>query len=88
MSQHPRAREDSVFREVGGEWVIYTPEGRRLHALNLTGALVWSLCDGEHDVDAMVAELRSALASTPDPDTIRGDVERILRELREAGLLA
>lgn len=88
MKDRPKAREDTVFREVGGEWVVYDPRGRMLHGLNLTAALVWSLCSGEHDLDGIVDGVRSALASAPDRETVRRDVVRVLEELREAGLLA
>lgn len=88
MKDRPKVRDDTVFREVGGEWVVYDPQGRLLHGLNVTGALVWSLCDGERDLDGIVDGVRSALASAPDRDTVRRDVARILEELEEAGLLA
>ena len=87
MSAAPRVRGDAVFREVGDEWVVYDPRARRLHALNLTAALVWAFCDGEAEVDEIALKVRSALATAPDEATVRADVDRVLGDFREAGLL-
>jgi hypothetical protein len=87
VSAAPRVRADAVFREVGEEWVVYDPRARQLHALNLTAALVWTFCDGEAEVDEIVGKVRSALATAPDEAAVRSDVDRVLHDFREAGLL-
>lgn len=60
MSATPKAREDVVFRPLADEWVLFDPRRHLLHVLNLTAALVWSHCDGETSVEALVEALESA----------------------------
>ncbi len=79
----PRARSDIVFRRVGGDWALFDPEGQRLHVLNLTAALVWSFCTGEHDVETIEAHVRRAFGDeVADPD-----VQQVLADFRQARLL-
>jgi hypothetical protein len=83
----PRAREDVVFRAVGDEWVLYDPETRQLHVLNLTAALVWTHCDGDHAVDDMVQAVAGAFPDAPGADGVRDDVRDTLGTFADEGLL-
>lgn len=83
----PRVREDVVFRPLAREWVAYDPRTRNLHVLNVTAALVWSLCDGEHDVDDMVKEIGETLEGAPEAEEIREDVLGALERLEKERLL-
>jgi len=87
MSSPPRVRGDVVLREVGEAWVLYDPQARQLHELNLTAALVWSFCDGEHTVEAIAERVRAALNQAPEPGMVRRDVEGVLEAFAQAGLL-
>ena len=82
----PRAREDVVFRPLGEEWVLYDPVTQQLHVLNMTAALVWALCDGEHRHGAMAEHLAATLADAPGPDRLAEDVARALGSLHAEGL--
>lgn len=44
----PMARGDVVLRRVGNEWVLFDAARDGAHVLNLTAAVVWTYCDGEH----------------------------------------
>lgn len=44
----PMARGDVVLARVGNEWVRFDAARDRAHVLNLTAAVVWTYCDGEH----------------------------------------
>ncbi len=80
---HPRARPDVVFRRVGDDWVLFDPEAQQIHVLNLTAALVWSFCTGEHTVEAIEQEVRGAF-----PDAEDAGVTEALEQFRASGLLA
>lgn len=82
-SWHPEARPDVVFRRVGEDWVLFDPEGQRLHVLNLAAALVWSHCTGELDVEGIERAVREAFA----PEVERPGVGDVLRVFQDAGLL-
>lgn len=83
----PRARDDLVFRELSSEWVLYDPTTRQLHVLNVTAALVWSFCDGDHDVERMVGAVRETLTGAPPPERVRTDVQDALAVFAREGLL-
>jgi len=82
----PHARPDVALRRVGSEWVLFDAARDRAHVLNLTAVVVWSYCDGEHEPAAM-AEAIVAEIPAPDPASIRGDIEDVLRRFATEGLL-
>lgn len=86
-ASRPRARDDVLFRQLADEWVLFDPASNRLHALNLSAALVWTYLDGTRDVDALAREVAAAFAKPPDPGQVRGDVEAALERFRAEGLL-
>jgi hypothetical protein len=83
----PERREDVIFRSLADEWVAYDPATGMLHVLNLTAALVWSHCDGEHDAGAIVAAVRAAFEPPPDEVRVRRDVGEALGTFARKGLL-
>lgn len=83
----PAARDDVVFRALGGEWLLYDPRSRLLHVLNLSAAVVWSLCDGTHDEAAMVRAVLSGFEDPPDEATAREQVRGTLDRFRAEELL-
>jgi hypothetical protein len=87
-SQRPRARPDVVFRQLDEEWVIFDPAANRLHALNLTAALVWSHCSGELSVLQIADEVGAAFDPPKTGTEITDDVTAAVERFREEGLLA
>jgi hypothetical protein len=79
----PVARTDVVFRQVGEEWVLFDPESQRIHVLNLTAALVWSFCTGEHGVQDIDDRVRQAFRDVPDT----AGAAEALHGFSESGLL-
>ena len=65
--RRPRRREDVVFRRVAGDWLLFDPRTRRIHVLNLSAALVWSFCTGEHDVGEIVRRVVEAFEEGAEP---------------------
>jgi hypothetical protein len=82
----PVARADLVLRRVGSEWVLYDAAQERAHVLNLTAAVIWTYCDGEHE-RASIAEAIAREAPGIDAHDIRGDVDDVLRRFADEGLL-
>ena len=81
----PRIREDLAVVEIDGEAVIYDEESGQLHHLNPTATLILQLCDGEATVKELSVDLAGAYAAPFDE--IEKSVRRLVRELKEAGLL-
>lgn len=63
-----------AYDKARGTQVLLAPES--VTTLNDTGAAIARLCDGDHPVDAIVAELREQYA-----DVRAGDVEAFLAKL-------
>ncbi|NOZ69347.1 MAG: pyrroloquinoline quinone biosynthesis peptide chaperone PqqD [Deferribacteres bacterium] len=81
----PVRRNDLVWREVDGEIVIISPDNRSMHTLNDVGSRIWTLIDGDTDVDAIAAILGSEFNG--DHEDIKRDVHEYLSSLRQLNLL-
>jgi hypothetical protein len=82
-----RPRKSSgVYDELlpDGGLVLFQSQKGLIVTLNPTGALVWECCDGMHDLDAIVAELRDVFPSAPAPDR---DVRSLLRTLCQGAMI-
>ena len=79
----PQARDDVIFRKTGDDWLLYDPTSDDIHVLNLSAALVWTLCTGEH----LVEEIQEQVESAFEIRSHAGDVEDVIDEFQAAGLL-
>lgn len=70
--------------EVKDGLVVYDPERDRVHYLNATASVVFTLCDGEHDRAAMGAVLAESFGLAEPP---AADVDAALTQLSDEGLL-
>lgn len=87
VSPQPRGRDDVVFRRLDTEWVIFDPASNRLHALNLTAALVWDCLTGDQGLEDIAATVGGAFTPPRSAASILPDVERTVARFREQGLL-
>jgi hypothetical protein len=74
-----------IETEIDGDISLYDPSNERVIVLNGTASDVWRLADGEMTLDAIVEALARAY-STPR-DAIMADVEKLVVDLTEQGLL-
>ena len=84
----PRTRDDLVFRPLDDEWVVFDPAADKLHAMNLTAALVWSHCTGDATLEEIAAAVGEAFDPPVEGPTILGDVREAVERFRAEGLLA
>jgi Coenzyme PQQ synthesis protein D (PqqD) len=84
--QTPPIKSSHVSDELlaDGSMVLFHASTRRLLTLNPTAALVWEYCDGSHSPAAIAAAVSAVF---PDVPAVSDDVERILLDLREQGML-
>jgi len=73
-------------RKLGAEWLLYDPEKEKLHILNPTAEFVWRLCDGNHDIASIKAEMRDKY-DINDDQRLDGDLNGILKEFARIGIL-
>ena len=81
----PTRRADILVRPLGEGLVLYDPLSMTTHTLNQTAAFIWAQCDGNTSPPSIAA----ALARTFDVDAgaAAADVEEVIRQLAELGLL-
>lgn len=73
-------------QDLGDELLLYRGDDTAVHVLNPTGRAVWNLWDGRQSTAAVAEHLRATFALTEGKDVL-ADVERMVVELRECGLL-
>jgi PqqD family protein of HPr-rel-A system len=81
----PKVREHLVVVEIDGESVVLDRENGRLHHLNVPASAIFRSCDGQVTQEELVRELAEAFGGPAD--RIAGDVEAVVGQLRESGLL-
>ena len=84
-TERPARRPDVWLRQAEGENVVFDPKTGAVHILNATALAIWELCDGETRVGEMV-EAICGLSGLPR-DVVQEDVERILKEFEQAGIV-
>jgi PqqD family protein of HPr-rel-A system len=85
MTERPARRPDVWLRQADTENVVFDPSTGAVHILNATALAIWELCDGETLTEEMV-EAICGLSGLPR-DVVEEDVERILGEFKQAGIL-
>jgi hypothetical protein len=80
-------KHDCVHDELlsDSSMVLYNGCQNQVMTLNATGALVWESCDGDHDIDAIVAEIRDVFPESADVDR---DVRELLDRLLQADMIS
>jgi len=72
--------------DIDEEIVIMRLDNGEFFSLSGTGADIWRLIDGSRDRETLVAALAKDFDA--DEQRIAADVDALLRQLRETGLLA
>jgi hypothetical protein len=82
----PRKSERTATRVIDGEALIMVIDRRELHRLNAVGTLVFELCDGSANVEAIA---QAIVRQFEVEETVaRMDVETFLLQLSAAGAVA
>jgi hypothetical protein len=81
----PRVAESVVFRELDGEAVILDLDTGTYFGLDAVGTRIWQQLDRREPVDAVVAALVEEFDVAPE--TARADVDRLIAQLVDKGLL-
>ena len=82
----PTRAEQTYTVELDGEAVVLDESEQRLHLLNHTATLLWTLFDGHATLDELAHEITTEL--TLPFATVHDDVLRVVRQLAEEGLIA
>jgi hypothetical protein len=82
----PTPAADVVFRELNGEIVLVHLGTDQIYALNETGARLWELLAAGSDRDTVYRRLLDEF--DVDPAELDRDIDALLDDLRESGLVA
>lgn len=72
--------------QVEDELMLHDPDTQKVYTLNPTAAFVWTLCDGTHTIDKMVATAETQFSNST-PEDILHDVRQAVDWFNEYGLL-
>lgn len=81
----PRRHPDIEVAEFGAEFVVLAPDAKQMHRLRGFTAVVFDGCDGSTRLGELVEEVVGA--GLGDTDSCTNEVQRVLRELADLGLL-
>jgi hypothetical protein len=70
-----------------GETVVSTPDAEKAVILNELGGVVYQLCDGQRTTAELAAFVADNVPGGADRDQVQRDVERVVGELCDAGVL-
>jgi hypothetical protein len=87
-SPRPRARRDLTFGAEAGQLALRDRAGATARRLSLLDALVWTYCDGRHDVRAIARHVSAALPEAGDHSAVQAAVASLLAQLAREGMLA
>jgi len=78
---------DIVLREEDeGGALLFNPDTGAVRLLNLTGLVIWKLCDGKHDLKSITEELSQSFETGPE-DEVKGDAVEFIDGLINDGFL-
>ena len=85
-SSRPLRKPGIASRRLGEECLLYDDDRGSIHVLNSVAEFVWNLCDGEHDVEEMEAEIRESFEVDSDKP-VRDDIVSILEDFARLEVL-
>ena len=83
-SNKPAVIDGLDVNEVKDGLIVYESESDRVHYLNATASIVFTLCDGSHTAAEMAEVISVAFGLDGPPDA---DVDECLQTLAKEGLL-
>lgn len=66
--------------------LLFNPDTDQVRVLNSTGLLIWKLCDGCHDLPALVGVLRQDFEEAP-VDQVSGEVQTFMKAMVASGFV-
>lgn len=78
---------DVVLREEdpdGG--LLFNPDTNQIRVLNHTGLFVWKLCDGSHDLQAILAGIQETYDGVPE-DQVIDQIKTYVDEMVTSGFI-
>ncbi len=84
--QRPAKRRGIQEQKLDSELMLHDPDNGNVHILNETSKTVWRLVDGRRTLNQIEMDMRK-LFSVDEGQDIKNDIENVINELSEKGLL-
>lgn len=82
----PLRTQRLAYKTIGQETIILdTKIGKEVHQLNEVASFVWSLCDGDHEIQLIVDKVCSEFEI--DASIALNDIQILIAELNSKSLL-
>jgi hypothetical protein len=86
MTKHrPNRRSDVRVREVGGETLIFDPQGSLIHQLNHTASYIWERCNGQSTLREITHQVVEAF--DVDAQIAAAELTALIRQFHQLNLL-
>jgi hypothetical protein len=81
-----KQKQEISSRKLGNEVMLYDSKNDKVHVLNETGALVWSLIDGKNNIQSIINHFLKEFPKTNPAEVIK-DIAEITDKLAAEGLI-
>jgi hypothetical protein len=82
----PIRKPSVVTREMESECILYDPDAKVVHIVNVTARDVWKLCDGKHSLEEIAMKLYEEYDI--EMSVLEKDTQKIISDLEKIGLLS
>lgn len=82
---NPVRRDDVICREEEFGAIIFDPQAGRMHKVNVTGLVIWNMCDGSTDTDTIVQ--KTAEHEGESAESMKPAVDAFLKDMTDRQLI-
>jgi DNA-binding transcriptional regulator YiaG len=79
-------RKEILSVEMDRELMLHDMETKKVYVLNSTAAMIWSMCDGEHNVEQMAMKVKDKF--TQLQEDVLQEISQTVEKLRQYGLVS
>lgn len=80
-----KQNKDIIYRQEGGEAILFNPENSDIIVLNSTGCFIWPLCNGKNTKKDIAIKMTEEFDVTKEKAS--KDLEKFLSELEKRSFI-
>jgi aminopeptidase-like protein len=79
-------RKEILSVEMDRELMLHDMETKKVYVLNSTAAMIWSMCDGNHNVEQIAMKVKNKF--TQLREDVLQEISQTVEKLRQYGLVS